>query len=236
VDQPAIRTSQHLLRVTAVTDISASIRRVTMRAPTLAVLPLRPAQDVGLVLVDAAGRPVRKRYTLRNVDPVAGTVDLDGILHGHGPGARWFATATVGTVVEAVGPRGKIELADCDWHLFVGDESGLPAFAELAATLPAGSVARAIVEVTAADDEIELAATSTTWVHRGDHAPGTPQLLVAAIAAAQLPTGRGQAYLLGESRSVVVLRAALGQRGLIGAQVFLKGYWNGGPGRANATG
>ena len=162
-------------------------------------------------------------------------MDLDGILHGHGPGAQWFATATVGTVVEAVGPRGKIELVDCDWHLFVGDESGLPAFAELAAAIPAGSRARAIVEVTGPEDEIELPATCTTWVHRGRHAPGTAELLGAAIGTAELPPGRGQAYLLGESRSVVVLRAALAERGLVGPQVLLKGYWNSGPGRANAT-
>ncbi|MCW2528788.1 MAG: Siderophore-interacting protein, partial [Pseudonocardiales bacterium] len=81
MDQTPIRPSQHQLRVVSTTDLTASMRRVTLYAPTLAGLPLRPAQDVGLMLTDAKGRPARKRYTIRNVDPVSETIELDGILH-----------------------------------------------------------------------------------------------------------------------------------------------------------
>ena len=107
MDHTAIRPSQHQLRVVRTRALTPSMRRVTLHAPTLAGLPLRPAQDVGLVLSDDKGRPVRKRYTLRNVDPAAQTVDLDGILHGHGPGARWFAEAGPGTVIDGVGPAAR---------------------------------------------------------------------------------------------------------------------------------
>jgi NADPH-dependent ferric siderophore reductase len=233
VDQTPSRPSQHQLRVIRTADLTASMRRVTLHAPTLARLALRPAQDVGLVLTDARGRPARKRYTIRNVDPAAETLDLDGILHGHGPGAQWFASAREGDVVDVVGPRGKIEIEEgADWHYFVGDESGLPAFAELVAGLPAGAVARVLVEVTSAADEYPIksvADVQTTWIHRGSGPAGTTDLLAAAIRAAELPDGVGQAYLLGESRSAVVLRGVLGERGLVGQQVFLKGYWNSAP-------
>ncbi|MCW2527755.1 MAG: putative siderophore-interacting protein, partial [Pseudonocardiales bacterium] len=147
--------------------------------------------------------------------------------------AQWFASASEGDVVDVVGPRGKIEIeTGADWHYFVGDESGLPAFAELIAGLPAGAVARALIEVTSAADELALesdADVQTTWIHRGSSPAGKSELLATAIGAAELPTGVGQAYLLGESRSVVVLRGGLGERGLLGPQVFLKGYWNSAP-------
>ena len=229
MEQTPIRPSSHRLRVVGVRDLTPSIRRVSLHAPTLTDLPLRPAQDVGLVLVDDQGRQARRRYTIRNVDPAAATIDLDGILHGHGPGARWFAGARIDDEVDVVGPRGKIELAAADWHLFVGDESGLPAFAELLAVLPDEATALALIEIPDATEEVALPGGPSTrirWVHRDGRPAGGSELLGAAIEAADLPAGVGQAYLLGESRSVVVLRRVLGGRGLVGAQVFLKGYWN----------
>ncbi len=219
------RSGQHEVTVVGVRELTPKMRRVTVHAPTLTTLPLLPAQDVGLMLTDAHDRPVRPRYTLRNVDRDAGTVDLDAILHGHGPGARWFAEAVAGTRVTVVGPRGKMAVTRADWHLFLGDESALPAFAELSAALPAGARTVAVVEVDGAEDELELPG-DVHWVHRGAVAPGGHRLLADALAAVELPPGAGQAFLLGESRAVVALRPLLHERGLVGPQVTLKGYWN----------
>ena len=195
--------------------------------PTLAALPLRPAQDVSLVFVGADGRELRRRYTIRHADAAASTVDLDGILHGHtGLGAGWFERAQVGDAIEVVGPRGKVMLdASAEWHLFAGDESGLPAFAELIAALPTGSTAVTVVEVADAAEEVDLPDT-THWVHRDGAAPGTPALLTVALASVDLPAGRGAAYLLGESRAMVALRPTLEARGVAHPDTFLKGYWN----------
>jgi NADPH-dependent ferric siderophore reductase len=203
------------------------MRRVTLRLPTLTALPLRPAQDVGLVFVGGDGRELRRRYTIRHADAKAGTIDLDGILHGHdGPGAAWFEQAQVGHTVEIVGPRGKVALnPSADWHLFVGDESGLPAFAELSAGLPPGSTAVTVVEVADAAEETDLPDT-THWVHRDGAAPGSPTLLAETLASIALPAGRGAAYLLGESRAMVALRPTLEACGIAHADTFLKGYWN----------
>lgn len=221
-----VRASTHQLGVVAVRDLTPRMRRVTVHAPTLASLALRPAQDLGLVLTDDSGRPGRRRYTLRHVDRAAGTVDLDGILHGHGPGARWFADVAVGDHAEAIGPRGKLELQPADWHLFVGDEAGLPAFAELARALPGEQCGLAIIEVTDAADEVAVDGVDVRWVHRGDRPPGSSELLAAALGELDEPTGVGAGYLLGESRAVVALRPELARLGLEGPAVFLKGYWN----------
>jgi NADPH-dependent ferric siderophore reductase len=203
------------------------MRRITLRMPTLTALPLRPAQDVSLVFIGADSRELRRRYTIRHADAAASTVDLDGILHGHGgPGATWFERAQVGDTIEVVGPRGKVVLdASAEWHLFAGDESGVPAFAELIAALPTGSTAVIVVEVADAAEEIDLPDT-THWVHRDGATPGTQTLLTEALASVDLPAGRGAAYLLGESRAMVALRPTLEARGVAHADTFLKGYWN----------
>ena len=46
-------------------------------------------------------------------------VDLDVVVHGDGPGARWAATTRPGDHIEAIGPRGKVALVEgAAWHLF----------------------------------------------------------------------------------------------------------------------
>ena len=225
-----VRAGVHRLTVLDVQDVTRLVRRVLLAAPTLAPLPLSPGQDVGLMLTDPTGRAVRRRYTLTRVDPVAATVVLDGIRHGPGPGADWFGGASVGDEVEVFGPRGKITPPRPGaFVLFVGDESALPAFAELAAALPSRGQAVGVVEVADATEELPVpspAALRIDWVHRDGRPGGGSDLLARALAAADLPGGPGQAYLFGESRAVVALRPILAGRGLAGPDVLLKGYWN----------
>ena len=56
--------------------------------------------------------------------------------------------------------------------------------------------------------------------------------LLAALAAATFPGGRGHAYLAGEVALVTVLKATLESRGWSADQISAKAYWN--RGRANA--
>jgi len=64
---------------------------------------------------------------------------LDIVLHGDGPGERWVRSARPGDKIEGIGPRGKITTsAAADWHLFIGDESALPAMFAMTEALPPG--------------------------------------------------------------------------------------------------
>lgn len=229
-DQPAIRPGVHRLTVLDTGPATPMMRRVTLHAPSLTVLALRPAQDVALVYADAQGRQIRRRYTITQVDPGARTIVLDGVLHGDGPGASWFATTRPGDEIDAVGPRGKVELAtDVAWHLFVGDEAGLPAFVELVAGLPPGARATVVVEVDSAAEEQPWASAADVdvhWVHRDGRPGGHADLLTAALHELRCPSGPVQAYVLGESRAVVALNPALARLGVSRAQTFVKGYWN----------
>jgi NADPH-dependent ferric siderophore reductase len=147
------------------------------------------------------------------------------LLHGAGPGSDWGANAAPGDAVEFQGPRGKLQLYPAAWHLLVGDESAIPAVASICEALPANEPAMAVVEIEDEDDEVPMPA-ATTWVRRRGAPPGGPELLTAAVSAHPVPDGPGRAYLLGETRAMVALRALVEQRGLAHDAVFVKGYWN----------
>jgi NADPH-dependent ferric siderophore reductase len=189
-----------------------------------------------MLLVGADGnRPVRRRYTIRALDPGTGRLAIDVVLHGDGPGERWVRAARPGTVIEGIAPRGKVSVVPAaSWHLFVGDEAALPAVAVMAGALPAAAQGIVILEVPERADEqpVDTAAgLSTTWLHRDGRPAGEPGELVRAVRAAQLPPGPGHAYLAGEARVVLALREALAARGLAPEQLSPKAYW--GRGRAN---
>lgn len=222
---PLVRRSPvHRGRVVATTTVSRRFRRITVAADGLRGLELRPTQDVELHLREATGRRVKRRYTIRHARPEAGEIDLDVFLHGDWPGSGWGARAAVGDEVDLQGPRGKLEVRRAPLHLLVGDESALPAMAVIAESLPPDERAAAVIEVGDADDELPLPA-DVVWVHRGDAPAGTPDLLLPALASVQPPDGTA-AYLLGETRTMVAVRAELEGRGVAHDAIFVKGYWN----------
>lgn len=210
--------------VVAAESLTPRMRRITVRSDAAVGLDVRPAQDIELLLRETSGRRVKRRYTIRHARQATGELDLDVLLHGEGPGARWGAEARPGDAVEYQGPRGKLELRSAPSHLLVGDESALPAIAAIAEALPAPERALAVIEVQDADDELPVAA-ETRWVHRGGAPAGAADRLIAAVGDLAI-ADRTRAYLMGESRAMVALRTVLEQRGIDHDAVFVKGYWN----------
>ena len=223
---PIVRRSPaHRGQVVANQALTPRMRRVTVRADTMVGREIRPAQDVELLLREPAGRRVKRRYTIRQARPDAGELDLDVLLHGNDAGSNWGAHAAPGDEVEFQGPRGKLELRAAPWHVLCGDEAAVPAIASICAALPDGERAVAVIEVESQADELPVAGDAR-WLHRGTHPPGTAELLLPAVAALDLPFATARAYLLGETRSMVALRALLEDRGVDHDAIFVKGYWN----------
>ena len=221
--------STHLLSVAQVVDVGPRMRRISLIGDALADFAPLPGQDVVVHVSDGHGGGVSRRYTIRNLDTAARRFDLDVVMHGHGPGAAWAASVAVGDAVEVFGPRGKVPLADARWQLFVGDESAIPAIAEMIAALPSGTTAVAVIEVTDADDEQPISATGPVdvrWLHRLDTPAGESELLQAAVASIEFPDADRHAYLFAESRVVRRLRDDLGACGLRPHEISAKGYWN----------
>jgi len=216
--------------------LSPNVQRVTLTAPELEGFRYAPGQDVMLLVAADGARPVRRRYTIRSLDQARRTLTMNIVLHGDGPGERWVHAARPGDRIEGIGPRGKITTSPAaEWHLFMGDESAMPAILAMAESLPGDADATLVIEVPEAADEQELLAparTMVSWLHRLAGPAGQPELLAAEAAEVELPDGDGHAYLLGEATVVLRLREVLAGRGLSQAQMSPKAYW--GRGRANA--
>jgi NADPH-dependent ferric siderophore reductase len=233
---PLAGTTRLDLEVAGSAPLTPHMQRLRLSAPQLADFAYLPGQDVMLLVAAEGNRPVRRRYTIRELDPAARLLTLDIVLHGDGPGERWVRSARPGDRIEGIGPRGKITtVATADWHLFMTDESGLPAAFAMTEALPAASEATLVIEVPEEADEQDLPAAASTrisWLHRLGLPAGNPEKLAAEAGEVDLPPGRGQAYLFGEAKVVSRLREILASRGLQQEQISPKAYW--GRGRANA--
>jgi NADPH-dependent ferric siderophore reductase len=229
-------TTRMSLEVVENALLTPHMQRIVLTAPELARLAYRPGQDVMFMVDVEGGRPVRRRYTIRALDPAQRLLTLNVVRHGEGPGEAWVRSARSGDRIEGIGPRGKIFVApDADWHLFAADESGLAAVFAMAGSLPASANAAAIVEVPEAADEQGLdspAPVKLRWLRRDGGPAGDPSALAEAVAEAELPPGNGHAYLFGEAKVVLALREVLAARGIEAVQISPKAYW--GRGRANA--
>lgn len=225
------------LTLSEATMVTPSTRRLRFRGDGLADLEVRPGQDLMVEVPDEGRRHFRRRYSVRRLDPETSEVTIDVVLHGDGPGARWAAAVAPGERVEAIGPRGKIFLAEgVEWHLFCVDEASLPAASAMIEALPPDAVVTALVEVDGDADHLAPEGgppgLELRWLHRTRPA-GEDPVTAEAVAALPLRAGRGHAYVFGELHRVAATRRVLLDRGMDAADVDHKAYWR--LGVANAS-
>jgi NADPH-dependent ferric siderophore reductase len=104
--------------------------------------------------------------------------------------------------------------------------ASLPAIAALCEALDRNQFSVALIEVTNEIDQLPVNATQVHWLHRRTRPSGTPRLLSETLRTLAAPRETGQAYLLGESRTMLCLRDQLAPHGIDPEHTFLKGYWN----------
>jgi len=184
----------------------------------------------GVSFPEGAPRPPARDYTPRRYDPAAGTLAIDFALHEAGPATAWAEQAAPGQTLLVGGPRGSFVIPPAfDWHLLVGDETALPAIGRRLEELPAGSRALVIAEVEGPEEEQDfqsVASFSVTWVHRGGAAPGQPEGLSTALAAAEFPPGDFHAWVAAESLVAKALRRQLiTEKGADPRWLKAAGYW-----------
>jgi NADPH-dependent ferric siderophore reductase len=134
------------LEVVGLDEVAPHVRLITMASSDLVGFEYTPGQDLLFEFPDG-DRALRRRYTIRRSDPGQGTADFEIEIHdGDGPASRWAAKAELGERLEAIGPRGWISLRPtATSHLFVVDDSAMPAAFALVETLPAGTPAAALL-------------------------------------------------------------------------------------------
>ena len=237
-----------LLTVDRVTELSRAMRRVTLTGglagfaalaatdhakvffpPDDTSPPAMPVVTDGHWTNRADPRLVYRDYTVRAFRPERGEVDLDMVVHSHGPAGRWAARARPGQQLGLLGPRSStMRPLDREWYLLAADETGLPATANWLERLPASAHVDVLVEVGGPEDEVELPVhdgASITWVHRGATPPGASTLLPDAVAATRLGTGPGYVWAAAEASQVRAIRADVRTRGIGGDSASPTGYW-----------
>jgi NADPH-dependent ferric siderophore reductase len=206
--------------------------RVVLGGPGLADLPVGECTDHYVKLqFPGPERSVQRAYTVRSFDPGRRELTIDFVVHGPaGVAGPWAVAARPGDRIDLVGPGGGYApAADVDWHLFVGDESALPAIAASLERVPAGRRAEVFVEVEDRDDELALVSAGVLevhWVHRAASGLGPGEELVDLVSTASLPRGTFDAFVHGEAGLVRDVRRHLrGERGLPVARLSASGYW-----------
>jgi NADPH-dependent ferric siderophore reductase len=173
--------------------------------------------------------PRMRSYTVRTWDPHALEMSIDFVYHGDvGVAGPWAANSQPGDEVRFLGPGGAYTPSpEADWHLFVGDESALPAIAASLEALPQGAPARVFIEVSGPGEEQEIATAGDVklvWLHRGESPVG--DALVEAVRELEFPPGAGYAFVHGEAGFVKQLRRHLRvERGIPLDQLSISGYW-----------
>ena len=164
------------------------------------------------------------------VGPGPTPLTLDFVVHGDsGAAGPWAAAARPGTLLVFEGPGGGYRPdPTADWHLFVGDESALPAIAASLEVVPAGALAVVRLVCDGPEHEIALPCPGEldlAWLHRtGTDADAA--LLADALRALSFPSGRVDAFVHGEAEEIrEIRRHLLGERGLTRRDMSCSPYW-----------
>lgn len=182
--------------------------------------------------IPAEDMPVVRTYTALFPDVAAGTLAIDFVVHGdHGVAGPWATAAQPGDRLIVNGPSGAYRPdPTADWHLFVGDETAIPAISAALADLPAAATARVLLLVEKPGHEIDLPRpvdAEVTWLYRVDDPAGGDELLHAAVRSLDWLPGRVHVFAHGEAQEIMhrIRPYLLRERGLDRKQVSISGYW-----------
>lgn len=177
-------------------------------------------------------RPIVRNYTVRQLRPELGELDIDFVLHGDaGPASRWALRATAGDWIGLLDQTAPYDPpAGTRWQLLVGDETALPAISAIVESRPAGTDVQALIELPTSADRLNLAVPEgvrVTWLPRDADDVPVGSLAIAAVRDATLgEPSHGYAWVAGESGLIrQVRRHLVSRRGMDKSAVYFCGYW-----------
>lgn len=175
-------------------------------------------------------RPRLRRYTVRRWDEATRRLTMDFVAHGDtGFAGRWAQRVVIGDRLQMVGPGGNHRPdPDAAWHLFVGDESALPAIGAALDVLDAGVHVVVVAVVDDPESEIVLTTAATLdlrWLHRNTAAVPESLLLQAVTSLEWLP-GEVDVFVHGEANEVRAVRKHLiADRDVDRTAASISPYW-----------
>lgn len=227
--------SPHLVRATFGGDALAGFEppapagsvRLLVPPPGSAQLVM-PVWNGNEFLLPDGSRPTIRTYTPLRFDPEGLELDLDIVLHPGGAVAAWAEQARPGDPAAVSGPGRGYEV-DPTARSFVlaGDETAIPAIAQLLEALPGEATARVLVELARPDARVELPphpGASVTWLALPEAATHG-SALVDAVRALEIGDD-DTVWVAGEAAAVQRIRKHLfDERGLARSQATVRGYW-----------
>ncbi|WP_223626389.1 siderophore-interacting protein [Microbacterium sp. EST19A] len=169
--------------VTARTVITPRMLRLTVSGARTAdgarfVSCGRPDEFFGLWLTTPEGEEVKRYYSVRAWRPETDELDIDFVVHAHGPATRWARDARIGDEVAFDLPRGHYtEPAGTERVLLIGDATALPAIGRILDERTAAAPrVHAILSVDDAQDRQDLrfrADDTVQWVTADAIVPAT---------------------------------------------------------------
>lgn len=203
---------------------SAASVRLLLPGPAGLVIPEWNGNEF---LLPNGKRPVIRTFTPRAWRPGDLELDVDIVLHDGGAVSTWAGAAAPGTPAALSGPgSGYRPDPAATGFLLGGDETAIPAIAQLLEVLPPEATAFVLIGITHPDAQIELPEhprATVRWLPESGASPGAA--LVAAIEEADLPTGT-KVWVAGEAAAMHRIRRLLFQvRGLPRQDASVRGYW-----------
>jgi NADPH-dependent ferric siderophore reductase len=225
----------HLRRITFVGD---QLQGLVIDEPAASVRLLLPSRGTDeLVMPEWNGnefllpdgrRPLIRTFTPRSLREDPPELDLDIVLHGEEGASGWAIGARPGDPAAISGPGRGYEIdPDAEPLLLLGDETAVPAIAQLLETVPARTPVVVHVEVARPDARLDLPEhpnASITW-HDAAGPAGTA--LLEAVAARRIGE-RARVWAAGEASVVQRLRKHLADRGVDRSHTAVRGYWKAG--------
>jgi NADPH-dependent ferric siderophore reductase len=231
----------HMIRVVLGGDGLASFQDNGYTDRYVKLLFLKPGVDYAEPIdLDAIHKempredwPIPRTYTVRYYDEAAGELAVDFVTHGDtGFAAPWAMTAEPGDEIDVRGPGGAYAPSpDVDWHLLVGDETGMPAIGAALEALPADARGRVFLQVADPDEVQKLtvpAGVEVSWLFRADFESdeAAGDALVEAVRSYAFPEGSVHAFVHGEAGFVQGLRRHLRtDRAVPRDMLSISGYW-----------
>lgn len=233
--------------VTAVVDLSPHLRRITFQGDELEGLVIEePAASVRLLipskgtdelimaewngnefLLPDGRRPLIRTFTPRRLRTDPAELDLDVVLHGDEGASGWAAGVGLGDPAAISGPgRGYEVDPAADPLLLLGDETAIPAIAQLLEVVPTDIRIVAHIEVARPDARIDLPEHSNATATWHDLPPGAPPGAAMASALEAEDIGpRMRVWAAGEAAGVQRIRKHLRARDLDREHATVRGYW-----------
>lgn len=239
-EPPAFRR----VTVGAIDDLTPHLRRFTLVGDELDGLVIdEPAASVRLllpspgtdelVMPDWTGnefllpdgrRPLIRTFTPRHLRERE--LDVDVVLHGDIGASGWALGASIGDPVAVSGPGRGYEIDPASNPLLMlGDETAIPAMAQLLETIPRDTRVIVHAEVARPDARLDLPEhprATVTWHDLGDRDPGIA--LLAALEAEEIG-GAARVWAAGEAAGMQRIRTHLKELDIDRSRTTVRGYW-----------